>query len=81
MIEEILEEFDFGTVSKVMHLTKWSWVGIGVPTPEALKNKARELLQELLDNTESQTISTGGLEAYRHGEVIGLRFVLEEYFV
>lgn len=55
-IEEILDEFDFGKVHKVMTHLGWTWHGEGIPTIGDLRIKARTLLWEVAEkhgNTDS----------------------------
>jgi hypothetical protein len=69
-IDDIIDNFNFITVEKVMKALNWEWVHVGVPTIDDLKQKARELLKRvrneiLIVNEEEYTffVSTGGFVA------------------
>ena len=67
IIDDILDEFDFGKVQKVMEALDWTWFEDGVspsevPTLGKLRKKARSLLKECMQFPEYST-ATGGLWA------------------
>lgn len=74
-IEDIVDEFDFETVKKVMDFLDWQWFDCdeGIPRIGELRKKARLLLSEvaikvLLSNEigAESNIATGGLRAVAH---------------
>lgn len=85
IIEEILYDFDFEKVHKVMESLKWKYVSSktisGIPSIAELVLMARGLLEEVIDS-EYNMVGTGGFYAYKRQEeddmVYGLKFVLEE---
>jgi len=76
---EIIENFDFGKVRKVMDALDWTWINSnGVPTEGALVLKTMQVLEMALrKNTET---STCGFKAKYDGETLSLEFVVEDYF-
>lgn len=75
-IEEMIGNFDFNKVHKVMKHLNWKWLDIGVPDIEEMKKTARELLNSLKDK---QTYSaTGGFVARRNSYDFSLSFEVEE---
>jgi hypothetical protein len=93
VIEEVLENFDFIKVHKVMEALDWKWVGgdtqDGVPSVYRLIKKAEELLKDCVNeiehrNTNTLVLSTGGFKAtcvkYDDGEIVlELEFVLSDF--
>lgn len=60
IIDDILDEFDFGKVQQVMEHLNWTWHDSdGVPTLGQLRKQARFLMKECLDH-EEYTTATGG---------------------
>ena len=84
-IDDIMRNFNFEKVHKVMEMLDWKWAmtKYGVPTVEELKVEARRLLE---DATHEETqVATGGLRAVyeKNGSddpdpYIGLEFIVEE---
>jgi hypothetical protein len=80
IIDDILDEFDFDKVHKVMVLMNWKWVGETPPIQE-LRKTGRALFLDCMKNNLSLA-ATGGFVARR--EKIGkdfnynLSFVLTE---
>ena len=74
LAKDVLNNFDFDKVSKVMKILNWTWLDKGVPTCFDLKDKAWkifldawiELEDKPFDSNDSRelTISTGGLEVF-----------------
>lgn len=66
-IYEILNEFDFSKVHKVMEFLNWTWMEKGVPSIADLKHTSKRLLEECFDSTQktgkSSYIRTGGFVA------------------
>ena len=61
IIEDILDEFDFGKVRQVMEHLNWIWYeSDGIPTLGHLRKKARSLMKECIGH-EEYTVATGGL--------------------
>jgi len=78
-IDEILDEFDFEKVHKVMTALDWEWYSTdGVPSIAELRREARRLLKDLV-NGRHQSISTGGFTAYMHDGLLGLRFEVSSH--
>ena len=67
-IEEIMDEFDFEKVHKVMKLLNWKWVGAddGVPRIAEMRRSARDHLARVA-NVKSGAIgsASGGFVARR----------------
>jgi hypothetical protein len=63
LIDEIMDNFDFDKVHKVMTFLNWTWwnAAEGVPSTSELRQQARRLLRDAVDKKSS--ISTGGLWA------------------
>jgi hypothetical protein len=65
IIEDILDEFDFDKVHKVMEFLEWTWYKDGVqsppevPTKGELRKKARYLMNTCIEHEECST-GTGG---------------------
>jgi hypothetical protein len=80
MIDEILDEFDFEKVHKVMVALDWTWHNTdGVPSIGDLRRMARSLLQHVVSSREINTAASGGLTAFMHHGVLGLRFEVSNY--
>lgn len=90
--KEVLDNFDFERVHKVMELLEWTWVTKKkehkIPSVKKMKKHAGELIDNALkglkkSGLEQYSISTGGFEACAfHGEEgieVGLRFIVEEF--
>lgn len=89
LITEIVENFDWEKVRKVMLLMNWTWWngsidgGEGVPSEEKLARRAKALLRYVWKRRVEGAWNTGGLQAeYRNrggnNETLELRFVLEK---
>jgi hypothetical protein len=80
IIEEILDNFDFQKVKKVMDALDWVWVSCdGVPDIYDLRKESRRLLKEVI-KTKSYQIGTGGFVAsYYYGE-LSLEFVVCKWY-
>lgn len=93
VIKQVLENFDFDKVHKVMEVLDWKWVGgdtqDGVPSVYRLIKKAEGLLKDCVNeiehrNTNTFVLSTGGFKAtcvkYDDGEIVlELEFVLSDF--
>jgi hypothetical protein len=73
-IDLILDNFDFCRVNDAMTFLNWHWYGIGIPSTDQLRDRARELLNDVRDsvnkNAENNSdqaahyfIATGGFYA------------------
>lgn len=89
-VEDVLDEFDFHKVQKVMEFLEWKWAkSDGVPTVGELRKRARNLLRDsaskALFRNEFCSTETGGLRAEcwpaEEGDDIALRlsFILESF--
>lgn len=67
-VEDILDEFDFEKVQKVMEFLEWNWCD-GVPRIGELRKKARYLLSQVHQNAlasepgDTHCVATGGFKA------------------
>ena len=82
---DIMRDFNFEKVHKVMEMLDWKWVmtKYGVPTIEELKGEARRLLVRAA--VEETNVATGGFRAVYEKSgpsdpdpFISLEFILEE---
>jgi hypothetical protein len=66
IIEDILDEFDFGKVKQTMEALQWVWHDAehGVPTIGQMRKRARFLMKECMRHQEFVT-STGGFYAFK----------------
>ncbi len=78
-INDVISTFDFARVKKVMDHLSWTWAGYrGTPEPEALVQKATELLREVR-NKPGQVCGSGGFRAsHKKNGILSLKFVLTE---
>ena len=78
-IQEIIENFNFTKVHKVMTLLSCEWFGHdGVPTIEDLKNSATKMLYDLCESN-FDTSSTGGFKVTKHDDYLELEFIIDGY--
>ena len=78
-IDNILDEFDFERVHKVMVALNWQWHNTdGVPTIGDLRRTARDLLRSVVQDNHVM-VGSGGFFAYKDAEVLGLRFEVASY--
>jgi hypothetical protein len=79
LIEDIMNDFDFDKVRKVMVVLNWHWSQVEqTPTVDEMKRTARRLLRDLCENDEIDFVSTGGFEASKRDGGLELRFIAEE---
>lgn len=79
LIDEILDEFDFERVHKVMVALNWQWHNIdGVPTIGDLRRNARDLLKTVVHGNHIR-VGSGGFYAYKENGTVGLRFEVTNY--
>lgn len=63
-IDDIMDEFDFDQVEKVMEFLGWEWSSSnGVPEKYEIKKQARKLLKQAAEFNGGGTTSTGGFVA------------------
>lgn len=83
-ITEIIKEFDFNKVKKIIDFLEWTWAG-DIPTIKEIKKSAIDHLNDAFDicwqyNSEEAHSSSGGLKAtYFKNSGFQLQFVLEEW--
>lgn len=95
-IQEILHEFNFDNVHYLMSLSiwpvyndygiiidkkPWSWLNVGVPNVNKLKEFALQLLLKVSENSDdtTTTIESGGFKASNYSGKLCLEFVVENY--
>ena len=84
LLDEIMDNFDFEKVAKVMETLNWTWLGADTsPTVEELQNMAGNLLWDVC-NADYDVVSAGGFEASKDfsdpdDPYVALRFVVEEW--
>lgn len=85
MIEEIMEDFDFGKVHRVMVQTKHKWADMEgtekVPSIYRIMKHAEELLRTCASHygdMDDFSISSGGFMARLDAGMLYLHYVLEE---
>ena len=85
MIADVMEEFDFDKVRKVMLSLDWKWnIGDGemtVPSTYRLTKKAEELLKDAASHYGERDFyfcGCGGLVASLDGKDLSLQFILAE---
>lgn len=80
MIDEILDEFDFEKVHRVMTALSWTWYREPeVPSITDLRRMARYLLKQVVESKGIHSVGSGGFTAYMHHGVLGLRFEVSSY--
>lgn len=83
LIDEILDQFNFERVHKVMEALNWWWYGEenGVPNIAALRKKARELLKDCADSPrKNYYCSIGGFAAEKQeGDTLILEFIIADW--
>lgn len=85
-IDDIIYNFDFEKVHKIMKILKWRWFIGGelvIPSVQQLVKQARKLLFRAA--TETTSVELGGFKAtakYSKKDVLNLRleFILERYY-
>lgn len=72
--------FDWGKVHRVMTVVGWEWWHSGVPSVDQLKDKARDLIFQIMkSDCELTALGSGGLYVERYSDdSVELRFVLEQ---
>jgi len=76
-IEQVIKDFDFKSVQKVMKALDWKWIGSDdIPTVKEMKDTVRGLIQKLQDDSLAM-IGTGGFFVVRNGDDFVLSFEIE----
>ncbi len=85
MVAEVMEEFDFDRLHRVMVYLDWKWdIGDGemtIPSIYRLINKAERLLRDVAQHygdEEFHSCCSGGFMAHLDGETLTLQFILSE---
>jgi hypothetical protein len=82
-IEEILDEFDFYKVQRVMNTLNWKWYNKGnvyeIPSVGQMRKHARKLLEECFNG--NSYAASGGFWASREDGGLSLKFVVEDMWV
>lgn len=90
IISEIINDFDFDKVEKVMKFLNWHYYTGRVPTVYELIKVSTELLHDAFDglclhDTRTYSVKSGGFEAsmrkVENGVEEGLSFILTDYDV
>ena len=82
VVKEVLQNFDYKRVRKVMNKLKWVWYCSGTtktPNKKTIKEFSKTLLKTCL--IREITISSGGLEASLEDGFLELKFVPVVYMV
>ena len=79
LVREILADFDFAKVHRIMLLLNWQWRG-KTPTIGDLRAEAGRLLRNVIENDNVYSSGTGGLQAFKTDESLELYFILEQSF-
>lgn len=87
LIDEVMDNFDFGKVAKAMKALNWVWATTDFDVPEEpdIRKQVRELLNLVYDaavRTEGDyTVGTGGFEATYviDHKVLSLRFIVSSW--
>lgn len=80
MIDEILDEFDFEKVHRVMVALDWKWKhSDDLPSVKDLRRHARTLLRVVVEAKDIRQARTNGFTAYMENGLLGLRFEVSSY--
>ena len=83
LVEEVLNEFDFAKVYRVMRTLDWEWTIFGkhraIPEKYGLMTMAMDMLYQVLGHEDENWIRCGGFRASWDGENLGLEFILTSY--
>lgn len=68
VLDDIVDNFDFAKVHKVMKALNWKWAGVkgdedGVPTEQEIGDCAAKLLWRLVNDPKNKAIGAGGFFA------------------
>ncbi len=78
IIDGLVSRLDFVRIRQAMCALEWTWEDKMVPTTDALEAEARRLLEEVITRPKGGSLSCGGFFAFRHGDDVGIQFVIEE---
>ncbi len=94
-IKDIMDEFDWGKIQKVMEFLDWRWMmdneRFSIPNTFDLQRTARKLLEEVWHGTEKRKceyqVGTGGFKAVgyydekkQRVDLLELKFVLMSWY-
>ena len=83
LVKEVLNEFDFAKVDRVMRMLNWEWAIFGkhraIPGIYGLMTEARDMLYKVLEHEDENWIRCGGFRASWDGVALGLEFILTSY--
>ena len=85
LVEEVLNEFDFAKVDRVMRMLNWEWAIFGkhraIPGIYGLMTEAKDMLYKVLNDRDGEDcwMLCGGFRASWDGENLGLEFILTSY--
>ena len=87
LIDEVMDNFDFGKVAKAMKALGWVWATTDFDVPEEpdIRKQVRELLNKAYDGAISKegdyTTGTGGFEAAYEIDykVLSLKFIVSSW--
>jgi len=81
-VVEIIKNFDFEKVRKVMVTLEWYWNGeIQAPSVGDLMLTAQRLLTEVVEKEDDWSMSTGGFLATKMNGMLALKFMVDEWEV
>ena len=66
-IEEIMDNFNFARVHKMMVAVRWTWSGVGIPCEAELREEARDRLRRAAKD-KAEIESGGFFIKYSEGE-------------
>lgn len=83
-VQEIMDNFDFTKVERVMNHLNWTWFDSEKPpTISRLKSSAKKLLEDVYDtktpDDQIYSISSGGFKAIKMNNFLDLEFVLSSF--
>jgi hypothetical protein len=82
-IQEIMDEFNFASVRKVMVALDWTWGNTpSIPSIDELRRVANRQLTQMCEKNQS-AISSGGFDCTynKKDKCISLSFIVEEWVV
>ena len=77
-IDEIMDHFDFHKVQRVMEHLEWKWEGKETPSVPEIRQKARYLLNKVVEEDLRYT-AMGGLRAEFWSGYLRLSFEVESW--
>jgi hypothetical protein len=75
-LDEIMDEFNFGEVAKVMEFLNWTWASVGgVPCETEIREQARRRLKELIQENNGKPNKRGNWQkAFFSGGIYARHF-------